>query len=69
MARHTVDETSLRVHIAALRKSLRDGLDGNRYITNIPGRGYSFVASLAIAPVAAAEPPAPVAPSATSRGK
>ena len=58
----TVDETSLRVHIAALRKSLRDGLDGNRYISNIPGRGYSFVAPLEIGQVAAAEPPAHVAP-------
>ena len=41
----TVDEASLRVQIAALRKTLGDGRDGNRFITNIPGRGYSFVAS------------------------
>ena len=39
-----VDEASLRVHIAALRKTLGDGRDGNRFITNIPGRGYVFVA-------------------------
>src|SRR5262249_7084478 len=34
-----VDEGSLRVHVAALRKALGDG-----YIANAPGRGYSFVA-------------------------
>jgi predicted ATPase/DNA-binding winged helix-turn-helix (wHTH) protein len=39
-----VDEISLRVHVAALRKALGDGLRGNRYIANVPGRGYSFVA-------------------------
>jgi predicted ATPase/DNA-binding winged helix-turn-helix (wHTH) protein len=39
-----VDEGSLRVHVAALRKALGDGLGGNHYIANAPGRGYSFVA-------------------------
>ncbi len=39
-----VDEANLRVHIAGLRKALGDGDDGARYITNVPGRGYSFVA-------------------------
>lgn len=39
-----VDEASLRVHIAALRKTLGDGRAGNRFISNIPGRGYIFVA-------------------------
>lgn len=43
-----VEETSLRVHIAALRKALRDGVDGARYITNIPGRGYCFVAPVQV---------------------
>lgn len=38
-----VDEASLRVQVAALRKTLGDGRDGNRFITNVPGRGYSFV--------------------------
>lgn len=36
-----VDEISLRVHIAALRKLFGEGA---RYITNVPGRGYSFTA-------------------------
>jgi predicted ATPase/DNA-binding winged helix-turn-helix (wHTH) protein len=40
----TVDEGSLRVHIGALRKVLRDGHGGNRFIINNPGRGYTFVA-------------------------
>ena len=40
----TVDEGSLRVHIAALRKALGDGRAEGRFIVNIPGRGYSFVA-------------------------
>jgi len=39
-----VEEGSLRVHIAAIRKALGDGQFGNRYITNIKGRGYCFVA-------------------------
>jgi predicted ATPase/DNA-binding winged helix-turn-helix (wHTH) protein len=39
----TVEETSLRVHIAGLRKALGDGRDGARFISNIPGRGYCFV--------------------------
>jgi len=40
-----VDDGSLRYHISALRKSLRDGLDGSRYVINVAGRGYCFVAS------------------------
>ena len=39
-----VEEGALRVHVAALRKALGDGQGGNRFIANIPGRGYSFVA-------------------------
>jgi DNA-binding winged helix-turn-helix (wHTH) protein len=38
-----VEEGTLRVHVAALRKALRDGQEGRRYIANIPGRGYAFV--------------------------
>ncbi|UXH79603.1 ATP-binding protein [Roseateles amylovorans] len=45
-----VEDNTLRVHMAALRKALGSG-DGTRYITNIAGRGYSFVApSIAMAP-------------------
>src|SRR5580704_10244281 len=41
-----VDETSLRTHVARLRKALGDGREGARYIANVPGRGYSFVAPI-----------------------
>ena len=41
-----VEEGSLRVHVAAIRKALEDGKFGNRYIANIQGRGYSFVGSV-----------------------
>jgi DNA-binding winged helix-turn-helix (wHTH) protein len=42
----TVEEGSLRFHMANLRKVLGDGQDGARYITTIPGRGYCFVAPI-----------------------
>jgi len=42
-----VEPANLTVHISALRRMLRDGRDGNRFIINIPGRGYRFVASVA----------------------
>src|SRR5262245_48302804 len=43
----TVEESSLRFHMAALRKALGDGKDGARYITTLAGRGYCFVAPVA----------------------
>jgi predicted ATPase/DNA-binding winged helix-turn-helix (wHTH) protein len=63
-----VEESSLRVHIAGLRKALCDGKDGARYITNVPGRGYCFVAPVACrnatpgdpSPMAATKRSAPV---------
>jgi predicted ATPase/DNA-binding winged helix-turn-helix (wHTH) protein len=42
----TVEEGSLRVHVAAIRKALGDGQFGHRYIANIKGRGYSFVGTV-----------------------
>jgi DNA-binding winged helix-turn-helix (wHTH) protein len=39
----TVEEASLRVNLAHLRKALGDGADGIRYIINVPGRGYCFI--------------------------
>jgi DNA-binding winged helix-turn-helix (wHTH) protein len=39
-----VAEGTLRVHVAALRKALGDGHFGVRYIENITGHGYRFVA-------------------------
>ncbi len=51
-----VEEANLRVHVAALRKALAEADPaGGRYIANVPGRGYSFVAPIAFAE----EPPPP----------
>ena len=41
-----VDPSNLTVHMSALRRALRDGRDGHRFIINIKGRGYRFVASV-----------------------
>ena len=41
----TVDESSLRVQVAALRKALGDGGEQPRFILNVAGRGYMFVGS------------------------
>jgi DNA-binding winged helix-turn-helix (wHTH) protein len=41
-----VDETNLRVHIYALRRALGDTKQEARFISNIPGRGYRFVAEV-----------------------
>jgi predicted ATPase/DNA-binding winged helix-turn-helix (wHTH) protein len=42
----TVEEGSLRVHIAAIRKALGDGQFGDRYVANVKARGYSFVGTV-----------------------
>ena len=44
----TVVEANLAVHVSALRRALRDGQAGNRYLINIPGQGYRFVAPISI---------------------
>ena len=41
-----VEEVNLRIHIAVLRKVLRDCRAAPRYIRTISGRGYSFVAPI-----------------------
>jgi len=43
-----VEPANLTVHMSALRRALRDERDGNRFIINVPGRGYSFVASVEV---------------------
>ena len=45
-----VGEANLRVHVAGLRRALRDGQNGHRFIVNIPGRGYRFVAPVEFVP-------------------
>jgi predicted ATPase/DNA-binding winged helix-turn-helix (wHTH) protein len=44
-----VEETSLRVHMSALRRAIGDGQGGSRFIENVPGRGYCFVAPVVYA--------------------
>ncbi|WP_128970963.1 winged helix-turn-helix domain-containing protein [Bradyrhizobium tropiciagri] len=41
-----VDPSNLTINMSALRRALRDGRDGRRFIVNIPGRGYRFVGSV-----------------------
>ena len=41
-----VVDANLSVHIAALRRALRDGQAGNRYLVTTPGQGYRFVAPI-----------------------
>ncbi|QIO31258.1 ATP-binding protein [Bradyrhizobium sp. 1(2017)] len=55
----TVEEASLRFHIAALRKALGDGKDGARYITTLSGRGYCFVAPISQADISSQRRAAP----------
>ena len=53
-----VDPTALRVQMSALRKSLGEADPDGRYVSNVPGRGYCFVAPIsrqsAVVPVAPA---------------
>ena len=43
-----VGSRALEILISALRRMLRDGRNGNRFIINIPGRGYCFVAPVVV---------------------
>ncbi|SEK27027.1 Predicted ATPase [Roseateles sp. YR242] len=54
---HTVVvESNIKVAVATLRRALKDGQDGQRYLVNVSGRGYQFVA-----PVTCADSDPPVA--------
>lgn len=57
----TVDEGNLRTQLARVRKGLRDGQDGARYVMTVSGRGYRFVA-----PLSTAETPRLVPPTASA---
>ncbi|WP_248796211.1 ATP-binding protein [Pseudomonas sp. MWU13-2105] len=48
-----VEDTNLRVHMAALRKALGDGQAGQRYIVTVAQRGYSFVAPFSVESIGA----------------
>jgi predicted ATPase/DNA-binding winged helix-turn-helix (wHTH) protein len=39
-----VDEANLKIQVSALRRALGDGQGTNRYVVNVVGRGYNFVA-------------------------
>lgn len=57
---------NLRVHMTALRKALGEGEDGVRYIANVAGQGYTFVAPVKRTggePVARRAPLTVIAPS------
>src|SRR4051812_26348477 len=41
-----VQPSNLTVHIAALRRALKDGQAGTRWIVNTVGRGYAFVGTV-----------------------
>jgi DNA-binding winged helix-turn-helix (wHTH) protein len=43
-----VAPANLAVHISALRRALGDRPQGSRYVINIPGRGYCFVAPVTV---------------------
>lgn len=64
-----VEDGNLKVQVAALRRTLREGEAGNRYICTVTGRGYAFVAPVArfddamsIAATEHAPPESPVPP-------
>jgi DNA-binding winged helix-turn-helix (wHTH) protein len=39
-----VEDSNLKIQVSALRRTLGDGQNGQRYIVTVPGRGYNFVA-------------------------
>jgi len=57
-----VEPGALRVHMAGLRKVLKDGSAKQRYVVNIPQKGYSFVAPVKTGSVATLVPPSDAAP-------
>ena len=59
-----VVEGNLKFQVSALRRALREGQEGRRYLETVPGRGYRFVSDI-IAEGAAAPSSAPASPSTT----
>jgi predicted ATPase len=53
----TVDDGALRVQVAALRKALRDGQSGARYVITLTGQGYCFVAPVSRFRTSGSPPP------------
>jgi DNA-binding winged helix-turn-helix (wHTH) protein len=59
-----VDEANLKIQVSALRRALGDGQGDNRYVVNVIGRGYNFVAPIRVAEPSRASPSPAIAPSA-----
>jgi predicted ATPase/DNA-binding winged helix-turn-helix (wHTH) protein len=57
-----VDEGNLKVHVSALRRALREGEAGRRYISTVAGRGYCFVAPVTPSAVTVSAHPGPMTP-------
>lgn len=49
-----VEESNLKVTVAAVRRALGEGRPGHRYLANVPGRGYRFVAPVQCADMSSA---------------
>ena len=58
----TVDQANLRTQVALLRRTLRDGEAGARYLMTVPGWGYRFVAPVTVAPSPGRRAPGRTAP-------
>jgi DNA-binding winged helix-turn-helix (wHTH) protein len=43
-----VEPANLTVQVASIRRALGDGRGGSRFLINIPGRGYRFVAPVKV---------------------
>lgn len=57
-----VDQTSLRVHVSALRRALGQRSAGGAFILNVPGRGYKLVGDIHRETRAAVAPTSPSGP-------
>ena len=57
-----VEENNLTTQIATVRRVLGEGVDGQRFILTVPGRGYRFVAPVRLVGDGAAPAPAVQAP-------
>ena len=62
-----VDPSNLRVHVSSLRKALGDVEDTPRYIANVAGQGYCFVAPVTRGGAASAPSRAPEYPCGAAR--
>src|ERR1700704_3138767 len=59
-----VDEANLKIQVSALRRALGDRQGDNRYVVNVVGRGYNFVAPIREEPPPRASPSPTIAPAA-----